>query len=265
VNWSNAPSPAEQYGSDGVTHGDWRWYEFDVTALAQAWFDGTQANNGVMLRGEEERLGRRGFSTREGPHAPELVIHYRAAQATPTATPTRTPTPTRTATRLATPTATQPASAFFTYLPVVLKDLFRQGPMPTATPTPVAVPTMEPCPDGYLAYLGTTDQNRPVGLCVKPDFSAVTRASLNYSISCNHPDYGASTLWQRSSDDGWPIQDRAFRIEAYLTFDLAGTFSADFTAVQGTWQGIEGACSGFPGPCWEVCRGPIGQWSAVRQ
>ena len=146
----------------------------------------------------------------------------------------------------------------FGYLPFVAKNW-------PLTPTPIPVPTLEPCPNGYLEYRGTTDQHRPVGLCVERDLSAVTRVSLNYSISCNQPDYGANTLWEVSSRDGWPIEDRAFRIEARFMFDLTGTFTADFNAVSGTWQGIEAKCSGFPGPCWEVCRGPVGQWSATRQ
>ena len=88
---------------------------------------------------------------------------------------------------------------------------------------------------------------------------------LNYSISCHEPDYGAETMWEQTNfGDGWPIEDRDFSIEAYLVFDLTGTFSPDFNAVSGTWQGIEGACSGIPGPCYEVCRGPVGQWNAAR-
>ena len=129
----------------------------------------------------------------------------------------------------------------------------------------VPMPELDPCPPDTVEYSGTTDQNRPVRICADPGFSAVKRVMINYSISCNTPDYGASTVWDVSSSDGWPIEDRAFQVEARFMFDLDGTFTPDFEAVSGTWQGIEAECSGFPGPCWEVCRGPVGEWSATRQ
>lgn len=53
VTWSNAPSPAEAYGSAGVTHEAWGWYSFTVTSLVQAWHNGTYPNYGIMLRGPE--------------------------------------------------------------------------------------------------------------------------------------------------------------------------------------------------------------------
>jgi hypothetical protein len=129
----------------------------------------------------------------------------------------------------------------------------------------VAMPELEPCPADTIEYLGTTSQNRPVKICADQDFSTIKRVMINYSISCSTPDYGAATVWDVPSSDGWPIEDRAFFVEAQYMFDLDGTFAPGFASVSGTWQGIEARCSGFPGPCWEVCRGPVGQWSATRQ
>jgi hypothetical protein len=127
----------------------------------------------------------------------------------------------------------------------------------------VAMPEPDPCPSDTIEYSGTTDQNRPVRICVDPGFSAVKRVMINYSISCSTPNYGASTVWDVSPSDGWPIEGRAFDGEARFMFDLDGTFTSDLKAVSGTWQGIEARCEGFS--CWEVCRGPIGEWNATRQ
>ena len=85
VTWNNAPPPAEAYGSTGVTHGDWGWYSFDVTGLAQAWYDKTYPNYGIMLRGPEwsgSDSSWKAFSTKEmdvGPDdwvTPTLVLDY---------------------------------------------------------------------------------------------------------------------------------------------------------------------------------------------
>jgi len=93
LTWNNAPQPAEAYGEDDVRHGDFRWYEFDVTALVSAWHGGTYANHGIMVRAPEVSgtdSSRRGFSAREGQYPPQLVVEYDTV--TPTATPTATPT-----------------------------------------------------------------------------------------------------------------------------------------------------------------------------
>lgn len=77
--WNTQPSGAEVYGSTSVTHGAWGWYSFDVTDLARGWVNGTLPNYGIMLRGPEASgydSSWRGFSTREGPHPPQLVITY---------------------------------------------------------------------------------------------------------------------------------------------------------------------------------------------
>jgi len=79
VTWNTRPSYGEAYGSAPVTHGAWGWYSFDVTNLARGWINGAIPNNGVMLRGPEWSgwdSSWKGFSTREGPYPPKLVITY---------------------------------------------------------------------------------------------------------------------------------------------------------------------------------------------
>jgi len=135
VNWSNAPQPAEAYGAAPVTAGSWRWYEFDVTALVQAWQNGTYPNNGIMVRCLEvagNDSSRRGFSTREGPYPPELVVECGAAAKTVTPTPTATATARATRMITATATATIRAGGGLLALPVVLRGRTLGG---TATPT----------------------------------------------------------------------------------------------------------------------------------
>jgi hypothetical protein len=75
VTWNNRPSYGSSYGSRSIVHGDWGWYEFDVTNLVKSWYGGTYANHGIMLRGPEV-LGWRGFSTRESSYRPQLVVEY---------------------------------------------------------------------------------------------------------------------------------------------------------------------------------------------
>jgi hypothetical protein len=89
VTWNSKPSYGEAYGAASVTHGDWRWYSFDVTDLVRAWVNGTKANYGIMVRGPEhsgQDSSWKGFSTREGPFPPQLVINYTGS--TVSATPT---------------------------------------------------------------------------------------------------------------------------------------------------------------------------------
>ena len=110
VTWRNAPEPAESYGSALIAHMAWGWCALDVTALVQQWLDGAQPNEGLMILGPEQAgadSAWRGFSSREGPYPPELVVEAGATTLTPTAPPTATPTPDWTATpppTLCTPT-----------------------------------------------------------------------------------------------------------------------------------------------------------------
>jgi hypothetical protein len=127
----------------------------------------------------------------------------------------------------------------------------------------VPVPELEPCPAGTIEYTGTTDQDRPVKICTDPAFSAVKQVTLNYRVACEgRTTEGTVTV---TSEAGWPIENRSFSIEVTYRFDIAGTFNPGFNDVNGTWQGIIAECSGWPGPCWEVCRGPVGEWSGTRQ
>jgi hypothetical protein len=271
-----------------------QWVSWNVTEMVQEWVSGASANEGMLLLASPAQALRdmqfRSSDFYDGDRRPKLVVEYyrlpptatptHTATATPTATQTGTATPTSTATQTstatitptatqtqaATATATRPSAPFSAYLPVMLKSYWRQGPTGTPRQTPAPAPPLQPCPNGCLEYWGTTDQNQLVAICIEPDFSAVRQASLSYSISCSQPNYGAGALWVKSSSDGWPIEDRAFRIEAGMEFNLTGTFAADFTAVHGIWQGIEHDCGLVPGAgCAEICRGPTGSWSAVRQ
>jgi hypothetical protein len=91
VTWSNAPSPAEAYGSTGVTHEAWGWYSLTVTSLVQAWNNGTYPNYGIMLRGPEwsgSDSSWKAFATKEfeyeGEDAPPLlVVDYEYTPPTP--------------------------------------------------------------------------------------------------------------------------------------------------------------------------------------
>jgi hypothetical protein len=79
INWNNAPSYGSAYGSKSIRNDDFIWHEFDVTNLVAAWYSGTYTNYGIMLRGPEfsgPDSSWRGFSTREGPFTPQLVIEY---------------------------------------------------------------------------------------------------------------------------------------------------------------------------------------------
>ncbi|MBM3188949.1 MAG: DNRLRE domain-containing protein, partial [Chloroflexi bacterium] len=108
--WAVAAEPGERYGSAQVRHGDWGWYRFDVTRWVVAWHQGALEDHGLIIVGPEGVPNRRGFSSREGPHPPELVVEYEGAPPPPTATATPTPTerPSATAslTLSATPTRT---------------------------------------------------------------------------------------------------------------------------------------------------------------
>ena len=83
VTWNNKPGFGNSYGSvDVVADKNWRWYELDVKNLVQNWVNGSFANDGIMLRGEEAsgaESSRRSFFTREGEHPPELVVTYGGA------------------------------------------------------------------------------------------------------------------------------------------------------------------------------------------
>lgn len=85
VNWNNKPNAGQGYGSVNVaSNSNWAWFELDVKDLVQNWLNGSMANYGIVLRGQEESGSNsswRSFSTREGPNPPQLVVNYGAAVA----------------------------------------------------------------------------------------------------------------------------------------------------------------------------------------
>ncbi|MCB0162587.1 MAG: DNRLRE domain-containing protein [Anaerolineae bacterium] len=86
LTWNNAPGYSTAYDSNLIGNDDFDWYDFDVTNLVKAWYEGNYQNYGVMLRGPEYSgldSSWRGFSTREGSFPPQLVIEYQAAPTPP--------------------------------------------------------------------------------------------------------------------------------------------------------------------------------------
>jgi hypothetical protein len=85
VTWNNQPGFAEAYGSvDIIANNSWRYVSLDVTALVQAWVNGTYPNKGIMLRGPEvsgSDSSWREFYTRHTSDVPQLVITYTGAAA----------------------------------------------------------------------------------------------------------------------------------------------------------------------------------------
>lgn len=163
------------------------------------------------------------------------------------------------------------------YLPFVAQRLTpvpTPTPVPTLTPvptmTPIPIRPLEPCPNGSIEYRGTTDQNRVIRVCIRSDRSAVTRLSINFRLVCDSQT--SEPTWDSPAPDGVPITNGAFHATSTYQwstgsvrlFDVAGAFTPDFSSASGTWQGFIALCSGFPGPCYEYCSGPIGQWSAAR-
>jgi len=123
------------------------------------------------------------------------------------------------------------------YLPFVAKNL-----LPAPTPT-------------VLLYEGLSDQGRPIILEVEPDFSAVRKITISFHFSCG----GLTRDVTSVSLAPGPIQDRSFAMEFYYVA-VTGSFAADFNSVEGTWQGIMYDPLGR-----ELCRGPVGTWSASRK
>jgi len=169
---------------------------------------------------------------------------------TPTPTVTNTPTQTRTPTVTNTPTQTPTSTPTPTNTPTATPTS-----TPTSTPTTTHTPTpISPCGE----YQGSTDQDRPIELSVRTNCSAVTRIKINMHFTCDSRTVDGTV--QVSSEAGWAIQDPSFVAET-RAFVVTGTFTPDFIAVNGTWQGI--AHNPFTGE--EYCRGPVGQWDATFQ
>jgi hypothetical protein len=138
VNWGN--KPADSTPGDACDVGDaGRYYQWDVTAMVEGWYQGRYPNYGMMMRPESPAYNGRFYSTRESAVDPVLRVYY--TQPTPTRTPT--PTVTRTRTRTATSTAT----------PTVTRTRTRT-PTPTRTRTPTQSPTDTPRPTWTPVPLG---------------------------------------------------------------------------------------------------------------
>lgn len=121
-------------------------------------------------------------------------------------------------------------------------------------------------PSSPIVYAGTTDQNTTITVTVKPDRSAVTHVELSFQTICDGETVDFREGYQTSPKNSFAVDsDGAFEAEAPYVFEVDGTFKSDFSAITGTWQGILGLCTGLPGPCYEQCRGPLGQWTATRQ
>jgi hypothetical protein len=80
VTWYSQPSIVwTEVSGVNVLHLDWNWYSFDVTSLAQAWYQDPSSNYGIMLysrAAEQAQAGVRGFNTRESSEPPRLIITY---------------------------------------------------------------------------------------------------------------------------------------------------------------------------------------------
>jgi hypothetical protein len=81
TNWTNAgglPNSAPVVASLPIAANATGLKTWDLTALAQAWFNGTQVNNGVMLASPDTGTNPTTFDSKETPGgaAPKLVIDY---------------------------------------------------------------------------------------------------------------------------------------------------------------------------------------------
>ena len=116
--------------------GENRW---DVTSAAQAWYNGTANNRGILLRGDTQTNQYYYYdskdTTRTGNIKPYLEVTYSTGEIPPTATPTPTNTPTNIPIPTNTPTNTPTPVPTATWTPTVT---------PTATHTPTVTPTPTP-------------------------------------------------------------------------------------------------------------------------
>jgi len=121
-----------------------------------------------------------------------------------------------------------------------------------------------------VQFRGTTAKGGHVSIRTAPDYSVVTQVGISRCFSCGGHSSCSIVTATRDLEEAWPIENRVFHIndsasdDELLQFEITGTFDAGFREVGGTYQGVIILCSGWPGPCWEDCRGPIGEWSATR-
>jgi hypothetical protein len=246
VNWNNRPGYGSAYGSNSIVHEAWGWYEFDMTELVAAWYDGTYSNHGIMLRGPEisgSDSSWRGFGTRESEYTPQLIIDLTSSTSTPTATQTPTPTttqtstPTPTVTSSPTPTQTLPPSGS-SYLPLVRK--YVQPPTPTPTPTPTQT-QVTPIPPSKCPRVGHWQgKSYPTSPVFKTDISlSVSNApecrveSMEITVYCPDVYLISDTLGPEA------IIDNHFEADIHNSFsgdliNIVGDFTSEIE-VSGTW------------------------------
>lgn len=142
VTWASRPSLA---GGTSIAVGTAAgWYSWNAFNLVIDWLDGVYANYGLGIVGPDGGAGYvRTFSSREGGHAPQLVIKYYPATPTPTRTRTRTRTPTLTKTSTPSRTATSQYSPTPTLTP---KESATATRTPIFSPTTTRTPTVSPTP-----------------------------------------------------------------------------------------------------------------------
>jgi hypothetical protein len=235
VNWNNKPGYGNAYGSNSIVHEAWGWYEFDVTELVIAWYEGMYLNYGIMLRGPEisgSDSSWRGFGTRESDYTPQLVVDFTASTSTPTATQTPTPkitlTPTHTATRAVL------LQNGLSYLPLVRKDV--QPPTPTPTPTPTQTQTTPGPPSECPSAGHWQGKSHPFHPALKNDVSL----SISNTPECQVESmeimvYCQDVYWRRDTLGPEPIINNRFEADtANFTINIIGHFTSD-TEVSGTW------------------------------
>ena len=204
VTWNNQPSYGNAYGSGSIVHEVWGWYEFDVTSLVSAWYNGTYPNYGIILRGPEVSeldAGWRGFSTREGVYSPQLVAEY------------------------------SPFEDYLIYFPLIMKNY--------SPPTPTPTPTRSPCPQTG-GWSGATSHGDPISFTVSTIPSCrVAPLTITMFLRCSgFPGYRYVTV----SWNTLPISDNHFSTGSGFE-EVAGDFISPSTAT-GTWNYFDFTCSG---------------------
>jgi len=158
VTWNNGPGYGHAYDSSSTLHGAWDWYEFDVTDLVRAWYDGAYPNQGIMLRGPEVSgldSSWRSFGTRESSYTPRLVVEYTPPGESPEArlylpfvlknwtSSSGTPTPSTETPVPPTSTSVPPTN---TPVPPTPTPTATATSTSTSRPTPTPTPTNTPTP-----------------------------------------------------------------------------------------------------------------------
>jgi hypothetical protein len=207
VTWNNKPGYGAAYGSSSIPEGAWGWYQFDVTNLVKAWYNGAYTNYGIMLRGPEisgSDSSWRGFGTREGSYDPQLVVEYSPLPA---------------------------PQDHIIYLPLTMKDY--SPPTPTPTPLPSSCPQTG-------AWSGTTDDGDPISFTVSTTPSCrLAPLTITMFLWCSgFPGYQYMTV----SWNTLPISNNHFSTGSGME-EVVGDFTSPTTAT-GTWLYWDTRCQG---------------------